>query len=142
MTASSSGNSNVNNLPEGLSPPVEDQALSFFFDNYVWCSSSQEPFNYLPAILRTGPLGVPLTNALIALGMAGLAFSGKDQSMMATAHQRYNTAVQMVHANLADPNEAQSDQTLLTITLLGLFEVRLFLSGCICIADSHEGQYV
>lgn len=69
------------------------------------------------------PVSSALNNAIIALGMVGLGNSRNYPQIMTTASQTYNTALRSINATLRDPEAAKSDSALVTVILLGLYEV-------------------
>ena len=85
-------------------------------------------YQYLSTIYSDQPVGTPLRQAIAAIGLAGLSNFWKAPNIMAQANKAYATALQMVNVSLGDIEEAKSDQTVVTIMLLGLYEVpRRFL---------------
>ena len=108
-----------------LSTPVEEQATCFFFQNYV-LDDFKGYYRYVPSVYSTLPAGCALAEAITSLGMAGIANSKKDTRLMINANFKYTSALRTVNAALRDPCEAKTDQTLVAVMLLGLFEVRSF----------------
>jgi hypothetical protein len=106
-----------------LSYPVEEQATYFFFQNYA-LDDFKGYYSYLPSVYSTLPAGSALSEAITSLGMAGIANSKKDTRLMINANFKYTSALYNVNAALRDPEEAKTDQTLVAVMLLGLFEVR------------------
>lgn len=109
------------------STSAEDQALCFFFGNYVTGSNMLNTcgnYQYLSAIYANQPVGRPLRQAVAAVGLAGLANFWNAPNIMAKANNAYCSALQLVNSGLTNIEEAKSDQSLASILLLGLYEVQ------------------
>jgi hypothetical protein len=105
---------------------AEDQAISFFFGNYVSGRDMRNTcgnYQYLSTIYANQLVGMPLRQVVAAIGLAGLACFWKAPRIMAQANNAYLTALRLVNASLGNIEEAKSDQTVVTIMLLGLYEV-------------------
>lgn len=115
----------------GLGTSPEEQASCFFFQNYVSdTDTSLTPscsFQYLADIYKSEPIGVGLADTIASLGLAGLANFWKAPSIMASACIKYNTAMRTISSQLRDMEQAKTDQTLMAIMLLGLYEVSIVL---------------
>jgi hypothetical protein len=109
-----------------LPTPVEDQATCFFFQNYI-LDDFIGYYSYAPSVYSTLPAGCALTEAITSLGMAGIANSKKDTRLMINANIKYTSALHTINAALRDPYESRTDQTLVAVMLLGLFEVCHFI---------------
>lgn len=109
-----------------LGTSAEDQASCFFFRNYV--SEEQQyhngNFQYLADIYASEEVGSALSDTVVSLGMVGLSNFWKAPSIMVDAHAKYNSALCLVSSHLRDVEEAKSNQTLVSVMLLGLYEVR------------------
>lgn len=81
-------------------------------------------YQYLSAIYANQPVGIPLRQAIAAVGLAGLANFWKAPSIMAQANNAYCTTLRLINTGLGNIEEAKSDQTVVAILLLGLYEVR------------------
>jgi hypothetical protein len=106
---------------------AEDQATSFFFGNYVAGREIRNTcgnFQYLSTIYANQPVGIPLRQAIAAVGFAGLANFWKAPSIMAQANNAYCTALRLINTGLGNIEEAKSDQSVAAIMLLGLYEVQ------------------
>lgn len=110
-----------------LGTSVEDQATAFFFRNYVLKEEKYHSgnFQYLTEVYGRQEVGECLSDSVVALGMVGLSNFWKASSIMSTATAKYNSALRLVSSRLRDVDEAKSDQTLITVMLLGLYEVSL-----------------
>jgi len=110
-----------------LGASAEDQAISFFFANYILPDNEYHygNFQYLSDIYLSQRVGDALTEVVVALGMAGLSNFWKASNIMVSANAKYNSALRLVGLQLNDVNEVKSDQTLVTIMSLSLYEARL-----------------
>ena len=118
----------VNNLcavPPSLQIPVEDHAASFFFDNYVLEPSKtcMSVYEFLPALYSRNIGKNALHCIVTALGLAGLSHHSKEEQLMADARTWYTSALHMTNNALRDPSTMKADQTLISVILLGVYEV-------------------
>jgi len=113
-------------IPFRVGDSVEDQAICFFFSNYLL--ADKEPrygsFEYIRDICTTQQIGTTLSEVLVALGLAGLSTLWKAPDVMITAHRRYASAVKLISSQLSDSQESKSDQMFVAVMALSLFEVR------------------
>jgi hypothetical protein len=109
-----------------LSSP-EDQAICFFFQNYILGDDSivTGSFEFLPNVFRTNEINEALSDSLTAVGLVGLAHFYRDPSMMLTAVYKYNSAMRALSLQLRNTEDAKSDQMFIAIMLLGLYEASL-----------------
>ena len=119
--------------PRALSVPIESQAMCYFFRNYV-CEESRPStgyFDYLPSIIGNNvAVGSALIDAVISLGMVGLSNAKHASEIMIPAKERYSLALQATNSSLRDEEHAKADQTLITVMLLGLYEVSSATKQC------------
>jgi hypothetical protein len=94
--------------------------------NYTWAGSQSAKgfFDYIPDFINCqGAVGSALADVVISLGMVGIANTkSNNSSVMHAAKVRYNRAVSATNSALCT-QDAKADQTLITVMLLGLFEV-------------------
>ena len=64
-----------------------------------------------------------LYSVITALGLAALSHCGNAPDMMSLATSNYHTALHQTRADLQDLVAVKTDQTLLNVYLLGLYEV-------------------
>ncbi|PYI23948.1 hypothetical protein BO99DRAFT_439324 [Aspergillus violaceofuscus CBS 115571] len=104
--------------------PPEDQALHFFFHHYVVHEPGRPPSHpdCLGIIYKraTGP-GY-LANLIVAVGLASLAHVRNAPMLGHAASRAVSRALRDMRAALADPSSAASDQMLVAVMLLALFE--------------------
>ena len=79
--------------------------------------------DYLSDIYSTEEIGSGLADSVTSLGMVGLANFWKAPNIMSNAVIKYNSAMRTISSQLRNVEEAKSDQTLISILLLGLYEV-------------------
>jgi hypothetical protein len=103
----------------------EDQATCFFFQNYVLGGQdmSKGSLDYLSDLYSSEEIGSGLADSVASLGMVGLANFWKAPNIMSNAAIKYNSAMRSISSQLRDVEQAKSDQTLVSILLMGLYEV-------------------
>jgi hypothetical protein len=113
------------NLHLELGSSADEQATCFFFRNYVLADDKfhNGNFQYLQNIYATETIGDALAESVASLGMVGLSNFWKASSIMVNANIKYNSALKLVSSRLRNFEEGKSDQTLVSVMLLGLFEV-------------------
>ncbi|KAL2061307.1 hypothetical protein VTL71DRAFT_7580 [Oculimacula yallundae] len=106
----------------GTSP--DDQATCFFFQNYVLQEDmfSRGNFQYLSDIYGCEEIGSALADSVASLGLVGLAHFWGASSILANATIKYNSALKTISTHLRTIAGAKSDQTIIAIMLLGLYE--------------------
>jgi hypothetical protein len=112
------------------SPPIEDCAISFFFHHHdapVPRSFSRGFLDILPAIYQKElNSNGPLPEIITAISLAGISNLQGAPDVMIAARMKHTAALRVVNAALQDPASAKADSTLMTVMLLGLFEVLTF----------------
>ena len=109
-----------------LSVSALDQAVSFFFASHI-----NEPsescyliYSYLPDFY-TANSNAPISNIIKAIGLAGLSSFRSVPALLSSAYSFYSLALNAIVPMLQDAVLAKTDETLLTIYLLGIYEVCL-----------------
>lgn len=108
-----------------LSVPLEDEATYYFFHNFV----SEDPTSataysqVLPDLYRQDSSFSALPKIIDAIGLAGIANVKHAPELMVAAGQKYARVLRAITASIQDAKEASTDQTLMAVMLLGLFEV-------------------
>ncbi|KAH6720846.1 hypothetical protein BKA61DRAFT_471346 [Leptodontidium sp. MPI-SDFR-AT-0119] len=108
----------------GLGTPADEQATCFFFQNYVlqqdvfWRGN----FQYLSDIYGCEEIGTALADSVACLGLVGLAHFWGASNILANATSKYNSALKTISTQLRTIEGAKSDQTIIAIMLLGLYE--------------------
>ena len=110
------------------STSTEAQATCFFFGNYVLGTEMLNTcgnFQYLSAIYARQSVGVPLRQAVSAIGLAGLSNFWQAPIIMTQARRAYCSALRLVNSGLCNVEEAKSDQTLVAIIMLSCYEASM-----------------
>lgn len=111
-------------IPIALSPPLEEQATYFFFQNYVFTELAT-PYNHLaclPTICSQVSQMKALSSVIISIGAAGISNIRKDPDIMRAAQEIYSSTLQYTQDLLEDSSQIQKDQTILVVLLLALYE--------------------
>lgn len=108
-----------------LSPSLEDRAAGFFFANYT---TTGPPFSdtYQGWLIQTYLENRPdnkLRVIVQAVGMAAMSNVLNAPDVAMQAKERYCRALQITNSALRDPSQVATDCTLMSILLLGLYEV-------------------
>ena len=108
-----------------LGTPGEDQATCFFFRNYVLGDYKYGggDFQYLPDIYANEEVGLAVSQCIVSLGMVGLSHFWGASHILSQAQAKYNSTLRLVSSLLRNIEDAKSDQTLIAVMLLGLYEV-------------------
>ena len=119
-------------VASGLSSSTpEYEAVRYFFTNNAKCQSPEESrslIEYLPALYSAEPGSFPLKCTITATALAALSGKRYDPGMLAAAHAFYSLALQETNEALRDPKSARSDETLISVVLLGFYEVSFAVS--------------
>lgn len=107
-----------------LNPSIEDQALGFFFSNFILPPSfvPRGQFEYLPGMLHRADTERILQASVTAAGLASFATSTKNTDIMKMAQEQYVTALSLTNKALQSTETAVKDSTLLSVIMLGMFE--------------------
>lgn len=84
---------------------------------------SKGPLDYLSDLYGSEEIGSGLADSVAALGMVGLANFWKAPNIMSNAAVKYNSAMRTISSQLRDVEEAKLDQNMVSILLMGLYEV-------------------
>jgi hypothetical protein len=108
----------------GLVPSIEDQAVGFFFSNYVVQPTfiPRGQYDFLPELLNQPHTERILQTSVTAAGLAGLANATKCPQIMKQAQQQYANALAMTNKALRTRATAVRDSTIISVILLGLYE--------------------
>ena len=102
-------------------------AINRFYSDYAFTAGTC-PFLYLVAPLYLeSQTPSSLHSAVPAVALASAAKQLQRYDLMAEAHRHYGQALRKLVRGLADPKTARHDATLITIFLLGLYEVSHFM---------------
>ncbi|KAK4106738.1 hypothetical protein N658DRAFT_414728 [Parathielavia hyrcaniae] len=113
-----------------LAPTCQEDGFAYFFSRYVTAEEmpSHQRFDFLPEVWKPSSSA---TNAQIdgvlasmtAVGLMGLASTSQSPGLMDAARKSYGTALRLINHALQDPAEAVKDSTMLSILILGVFEM-------------------
>ena len=111
-----------------LSIPLKDGTTSYFFHHFVPEAPSCHYFttaysHVLPTLCRQGSSFGVLPKVIDAIGLAGISNMEHSPELMVAAGQKYANVLRAINASIQDSREASTDQTLIAVMLLGLFEV-------------------
>jgi hypothetical protein len=119
----------VPSLQCALAPgSVEDEALCFFFSTYATPQSAVYQASFcaqLPDMYKHAAGGQTLKHIIPAIGLGGLARRRGDAVLLVAADAAYHNAVRQTNHALCHLETATSDQTLIGVLLLGLYEASL-----------------
>ncbi|KAF2474639.1 uncharacterized protein BDR25DRAFT_167916, partial [Lindgomyces ingoldianus] len=107
-----------------LMPPLEDQAVGFFFSNYVLTPTlvPRGQFDYLHELVNQHGAEKILQTAVTAAGLAGLGNATKCPHISKKAREEYVTALRMTNKALTLQETATKDSTLISVLMLGMYE--------------------
>lgn len=116
-----------NNQLDVRNPPIsiDEQSACFFFINFLHPNlpPSRGRLGFLPQVYnQISPTGT-LAQIIITMGMAAMASTFKSPEMMFAARERHTSVLRATNVALQDRQEAKTDSTLVTVLLLGIFEV-------------------
>lgn len=102
---------------------LEHVAISNFFQQYV---SPEHTFyrlnlDFVTNVIDDAQGRRKLTEIIIALGI--LILPNRSSSSVVAARTRYTKALRLTNEALAQPDSARTDEALLAVILLGLYEV-------------------
>lgn len=116
-----------------MSALSDHHAVCFYFSNYAASHSSEQHRNlddYLRTKCSVDADDHLLNRIVTAIGQAGISCKTNDPSMLLAANRSYSLALRQLNDALQNPVTASSDQTLLSVFLLGLYEASLLRSRC------------
>ncbi|KAF2740494.1 hypothetical protein EJ04DRAFT_455658 [Polyplosphaeria fusca] len=131
-SSSSSSSSEETPSPESsmwtLVPPLEDQAIGFFFANYVMTPKlvPRGELDFLHELLGKPWTEKILQTSVAAAGLAGLANSTQSPRIMKKAQEMYVSALSMTNKAIRSPELAKKDSTLISVIMLGMYENSMF----------------
>ncbi|WYZ40291.1 hypothetical protein EsH8_IV_000632 [Colletotrichum jinshuiense] len=116
-----------------LSPSYQERGTAYFFSRYVTVDENACHQNYdfmfdvwRPASMLPSRQVDGVMASMTAVGLAGLSSLTMCPKMMDWSRRSYGTALQLTNDALRDPVEAVKDTTMLSILILGTYEM---LSG-------------
>ena len=117
-----------------LSVPLEDEATCYFFHNFLSNEhssvySSNAYSSVLPNLHRHDSSFGVLPKIVSAIGLASISNLKRSPKVMVAASQRYSGALRAINSSIQDSSSASTDQTLIAVMLLGVFEVYITLKA-------------
>lgn len=113
-----------------LSPSCQQQGIAYFFSRYVSVEETTCHHNFSFVFDVWKPTSVAqdrqvdgVLASMTAVGLVGLAGVTRSQDMMEAAWKSYGTALRLTNHALETPTEAVKDTTMLSVLILGLFEL-------------------
>ena len=108
-----------------FTPSIDERAEKFFFTHYVFGEKGGAEIQseiHSSSLIGT-EIDKVLQTSIKAVGLAGYASFVSAPELMKQAQQHYVAAIKLTSAALGSPVEVKKDRTLLSVMILGLFEV-------------------
>ncbi|KAK4151769.1 hypothetical protein C8A00DRAFT_16860 [Chaetomidium leptoderma] len=113
-----------------LAPSCQENGFAYFFSRYVTADEtvSHQKFDFLRDVWKPSS-SMPdaqidgVLASMTAVGLMGLASTARSPDLMDAARKSYGTALRLTNHALQDPAEAVKDTTMLSILILGVFEM-------------------
>ncbi|KAM7199076.1 hypothetical protein V8F20_005894 [Naviculisporaceae sp. PSN 640] len=113
-----------------LAPTCQERGFAYFFSRYVSVEETAywQRFDFIREVWNPSAL-VPereldgVLASMTAVGLMGLASLEHSKELREAAQKSYGTALQLTNQALMDPVEALKDTTMLSVLILGLFEM-------------------
>lgn len=113
-----------------IEPNSQERGTAFFFSRYVTMdeNASHQRFDFLYDIWKPGSLTAerPLDGvmaSMTAVGLVGISQLTHSEEIIDSARKSYGTALCLTNVALKDPEKAIKDTTMLSILILGVFEM-------------------
>ncbi|MCJ1309037.1 hypothetical protein MMC25_002692 [Agyrium rufum] len=123
-----------------LAQDPEEQGVCYFYNSYVTQNSITFPdgyFNYLPEIMLDKPIDSPLPLLIASLGMAFIANQHDDQALLCRAMSKYALTLKLMKVMLRDPVAQLSDEALICVHLMGIYEASTCQNNSIMAWTNH-----
>lgn len=110
-------------------PTVEECATGFFFSNYVIGvhGPTRGHLDHIEDVYNTHDMDENLVASMKSVGLAGYSHIAHAPYLMKKARQEYVKALQLTNKALKSPTDVKKDSTLLSIMVLGIYEM---VTGC------------
>ncbi|KFZ23744.1 hypothetical protein V502_01774 [Pseudogymnoascus sp. VKM F-4520 (FW-2644)] len=108
--------------PRLLPIDIKDAATNFYFENFTHLGRPEGLRGYLRKLYNRGGPDTVFKNAVIAVGMAGLANIAKNPIMRQAARQQYVAAISKVNEALSRPSRPTEDGVVMSVMMLSMFE--------------------
>lgn len=111
-------------------PPLEIDALAFFFNKTVSLSETSEDsasgwLSELRSVHKETKPGSHLDTATVALSWINLGTATQRPEAIQNAREAYGAALSKTREALNNPVHVRTDETLVAVLILGYFEVRV-----------------
>ena len=113
-----------------LAPTCQERGTAYFFSRYVTTNDNvcHQRFDFVYDVWKPGSPSSDrqvdgVLASMTAVGLVGLASTIKSTELQEAARKAYGTALRLTNCALKDPAEAARDTTLLSVLILGLFEL-------------------
>ncbi|KAK4146376.1 uncharacterized protein C8A04DRAFT_35081 [Dichotomopilus funicola] len=113
-----------------LPPTCQEQGFAYFFSRYVTADEtvSHQRFDFIRDVWKPSSPKVDchvdvVLASMTAVGLMGLASTAQLPHLMDAARKSYGTALHLTNRALQDPADAVKDSTMLSVLILGVFEM-------------------
>ncbi|KAL2160546.1 hypothetical protein VTH06DRAFT_1234 [Thermothelomyces fergusii] len=110
-----------------IPPTCQEKGFAYFFSRYVTTDETvcSQRFDFLREVWKPSHDAQKdgVLASMIAVGLMGLASTTQSRSLMDAARKSYCTALRLTKIALQDPIEALKDGTMLSVLILGVFEI-------------------
>lgn len=126
-------------VPVDFQVTIQDCAALFFFHDYILDNAPESSnfFSIVPDIYRRSSPDSSLANAISALGLVCLANSKDVPEVLTSAQAKYTKALHAINNSIRHPETATTDETLIVVVLLGLYEDSLSTSDSLGLWTKH-----
>ena len=119
-------------IPSSLPQCMENNAVCYFMNNYVLVSRHPDTrrgfMEHMPSFYTVARVESPLSLATTAIAMfstRNVPAGAARRAMVIKAVAKYVEALRLINVAIQDPQEAKSDELLMAVLLLGLYEVSI-----------------
>ena len=113
-----------------IRPTCQERGTAFFFSRYVNANEnvSHQRFDFLydiwkPGAPSPGSQADVVMASMAAVGLIGISQLTHSEEIIDSARKSYGTALCLTNAALKDPGEAVKDTTMLSVLILGVYEM-------------------
>ncbi len=113
-----------------LAPTCQERGTAYFFSRYVTMDENacHQRFDFIYDVWKPASLSPDrqldgVMASMTAVGLVGVANLTRSGAVMESARKSYGTALRLTNAALENPREAVKDTTMLSVLILGLFEM-------------------
>ncbi|RDW84328.1 hypothetical protein BP6252_01918 [Coleophoma cylindrospora] len=115
-------------IPSALTIPLEDQAMAYYFDHYVMpptevIEAARGCDSYLSLMWKRSQRESAICQAILATSYNAFAKARRNHAASRTSRLMYAQAISIIQKSLLDPVGSCSDETLLAIMVLGMYEL-------------------